>query len=73
MTARHRCPGRCGRSLAIHVDICTGCARRDADLIARIPGPRRPTPCVSCGHAVAPGRTADGKTMCDYCENGRKT
>lgn len=66
--SRHRCPGRCGKSLPIWLDICRECARRDADVITLTAGARRPSLCLSCGHAVAPGLTASGGHLCSNCE-----
>lgn len=65
----HRCPGRCGRSLSIHVDICKECARRDDTLMASPFSPSRaPADCTACGRAVAPGRSSQGLTTCSHCE-----
>ena len=69
MTARHRCPGRCGKSLPIWLDICRDCDRRDTDTLALTAGARWPSPCGVCGHAVAPGRIADGSDLCSYCDD----
>lgn len=66
--SRHRCPGRCGRSLPIWLDICRDCGRRDADVMTLTAGARQVSLCRSCGHAVAPGRTANGHDLCSHCE-----
>lgn len=42
-------------------------------LVAKIGKPaRRPSLCVDCGYAVAPGRTADGEDCCHDCERKRE-